>query len=215
MLVVGGYAARYADKAVDRGAASGGRPAGEQRVVPQPTSSGRSTDARQRPRRSFPASTPASTAADIDFMVDTGASVVDPARDPTPPMLGICIRCRATTRATVSTANGRIKAAPAKLDAHRDRRHHRVRRAGAGAAGRGAVDETCSASSFLSELQALRIRQRADGARAISFRRSANLRGPLCAAPALELLTGAPAPSSEDSDVSQAEIRADAQYLRL
>ena len=56
-------------------------------------------------------------------MVDTGASVVvlrasaaaDAGIRPMP----------ADYTATVSTANGTIKAAPARLDAHRDRRHHR------------------------------------------------------------------------------------------
>ena len=50
----------------------------------------------------------------IDFMVDTGASLVICAK-PTPPRLGIH-PCRATTPRSSPTANGTIKAAPAKLD---------------------------------------------------------------------------------------------------
>ena len=80
----------------------------------------------------------------IDFMVDTGASLVI-LRETDAANVGMHPMPRDYT-AIVSTANGKIKAAPAKLDARRDRRHHRLRRAGAGAAGRGAGDRICSAS---------------------------------------------------------------------
>ena len=112
MLVVGGYAARYADQTLVH-------PAGQAVAVQttyeprQPTSSGRSlildagrdghfkVDARIKGRH-------------IDFIVDTGASQVimresDAAQIGVRPM-------RSDYTATVSTANGKIKAAPAKIE---------------------------------------------------------------------------------------------------
>lgn len=112
VLVAGGFAARYADKTVVH-------PAAQVAAVQtnddprQPTSSGRSmtldagrdghfqVDARIEGRH-------------LDFIVDTGASLVimresDAARVGIRPM-------RSDYTATVSTANGKIKAAPAKLE---------------------------------------------------------------------------------------------------
>ncbi len=113
VLVVGGYAARFADHAVEVKAST---PAAAVRLADlprQPTTSGRSlildsdrqghfkVEARIDGRR-------------IDFMVDTGASLVI-MRESGAAEIGIRPRPSDYT-ATVSTANGKIKAAPAKLD---------------------------------------------------------------------------------------------------
>jgi len=113
VLVVGGYAARFADKAVDTNSATRAAAAQTDYQPRQPVSSGRSltidadrqghfkVDARIEGRH-------------LDFMVDTGASLViiresDASRIGVRPM-------RSDYTATVSTANGKIKAAPVKLD---------------------------------------------------------------------------------------------------
>ena len=112
VLILGGYAVRYIDRTVSGNAAP--RAAAVQVDEPrQPVSSGRSltldagrdghfqVDARIDGRH-------------LDFIVDTGASLVilresDAARAGIRPM-------RSDYTATVSTANGKIKAAPAKLE---------------------------------------------------------------------------------------------------
>ncbi len=112
VLIVGGYLARLADKAVDV------KPplhaAALQPDEPrQPVHSGRSLtlDADRQGHFKVEARIEGRY---IDFMVDTGASLVimresDAARAGSRPM-------RSDYTATVSTANGKIKAAPAKLD---------------------------------------------------------------------------------------------------
>jgi aspartyl protease family protein len=112
VLAVGGYLARYADRAMLHPSAqvAAAEPAYEPR---QPTSSGRSlvlesdrqghfkTEARVEGRY-------------LDFLVDTGASLVI-LRESDAARAGIRPMPRDYT-AMVSTANGKIKAAPAKLD---------------------------------------------------------------------------------------------------
>ena len=97
----------------------------------------------------------------IDFMVDTGASVVA-LNEKSAARFGLR-PSRSDYNATVSTANGTIKAARARLamidlgglDRPRRRRH--------GAAGRGAVGKPARPVVPV-EAEALRIRQRQDGA---------------------------------------------------
>jgi len=110
VLVVGGYAARYADRTVVHPAAQAAVQTADQ---PRQQASGRTmtldagrdghfkVDARIEGRH-------------IDFIVDTGASLVimresDAAQIGVRPM-------RSDYTATVSTANGKINAAPTKLD---------------------------------------------------------------------------------------------------
>ena len=112
VLLLGGYAARFADHAVNETPqAATVQPAAQPRD-PEPVSSGHSmmldsdrlghfqVNARVDGRR-------------LDFMVDTGASVVA-LRESDAAYLGIR-PMPVDYRATVSTANGKIKAAPAKL----------------------------------------------------------------------------------------------------
>ena len=112
VLAVGGYLARYADRAMVHPSAQVA--AAELAYEPrQPTSSGRSlvlesdrqghfkTEARVEGRY-------------LDFLVDTGASLVI-LRESDAARAGIRPMPRDYT-AMVSTANGKIKAAPAKLD---------------------------------------------------------------------------------------------------
>ena len=112
VLIVGGYFARYAERAVVQPSAQAGavEPASQPR---QPATSGRSlvldsdrqghfkTEARIDGRY-------------IDFLVDTGASLVI-LRESDAGRAGIRPRPSDYT-ATVSTANGKVKAAPAKLN---------------------------------------------------------------------------------------------------
>ena len=112
VLILGGYAVRYIDRTVSGNAAP--RAAAVQVDEPrQPVSSGRSltldagrdghfqVDARIDGRH-------------LDFIVDTGASLVI-LRESDAARAGIRPMCSDYT-ATVSTANGKIKAAPAKLE---------------------------------------------------------------------------------------------------
>ncbi len=112
-LIVGGYAAGFADKVV--AVAPPPRAAAVQPVVQprQPTTSGRSLtlDADRQGHFKVEARIDGRS---IDFLVDTGASLVimresDAARIGVRPF-------PSDYTATVSTANGKIKAAPAKLD---------------------------------------------------------------------------------------------------
>jgi aspartyl protease family protein len=112
VLLIGGYAARFADQVVVQPHAQAVvvQPAYEPR---EPVSSGRSlildadrqghfkVDARIEGRH-------------LDFMVDTGASLVI-IRESDAAEIGIR-PMRGDYTATVSTANGKIKAAPAKLE---------------------------------------------------------------------------------------------------
>ncbi|HVZ53394.1 MAG TPA: TIGR02281 family clan AA aspartic protease [Pseudolabrys sp.] len=115
LLVFGGYAARYADQTVSANAPAQAAPAPAQAVdEPRPPlHSGRSLTLNADRQGHFSAEGRIDGRS-IDFMIDTGASLValrasDAAR------AGIWPRPDDYT-ATVSTANGKIKAAPAKLD---------------------------------------------------------------------------------------------------
>ena len=112
-LAAGGFLARYADQAVTAQSspqAAAVQPAYEPR---QPTSSGRSLmlDADRQGHFKVEARI---DGRHIDFLVDTGASLVI-MRESDAAQVGIRPLPRDYT-ATVSTANGKIKAAPAKLD---------------------------------------------------------------------------------------------------
>src|SRR5665647_3093897 len=103
VLMIGGYLARFADQTMMQ-------PAYEPR---QPTSSGRSLmlDADRQGHFKVEARI---DGRHIDFMVDTGASLVV-MRESDAAQAGIRPRPSDYT-ATVSTANGKVKAAPAKLE---------------------------------------------------------------------------------------------------
>jgi aspartyl protease family protein len=111
VLGIGGYAARFADQTVmhpvpEAAAARAFEPR-------QPTTSGRSLTVESGRDGHFQVEARIDGRF-IDFMVDTGATMViiresDAARVGIRPM-------RSDYTATVSTANGKIKAAPAKLE---------------------------------------------------------------------------------------------------
>lgn len=113
LLGVGGFAARYADQALDAHPATPARAAEPVNEPRAPVSSGRSlmldadrqghfrTEARIDGRR-------------IDFLVDTGASLVA-LRESDAGKVGIR-PMRSDFTASVSTANGQVKAARAKID---------------------------------------------------------------------------------------------------
>jgi aspartyl protease family protein len=112
VLIVGGYAARFADHAINETPQAAAVQPASQTRDPEPMSSGHSmildsdrrghfrVDARVDGRR-------------LDFMVDTGASLVT-LRESDAAYLGIR-PMPVDYRATVSTANGKVKAAPARL----------------------------------------------------------------------------------------------------
>jgi aspartyl protease family protein len=113
VMLIGGLGARYADRAMNEAPrAAAVRPVAQQRDL-VPYSSGHSlvldsdrqghfrTEARIDGRR-------------LDFMVDTGASLVV-LRESDAGMVGIH-PLPVDFTATVSTANGKLKAAPAKLE---------------------------------------------------------------------------------------------------
>jgi aspartyl protease family protein len=113
VLIVGGYAARYADRAVTAQStpqAAAVEPAEQAR---QPASSGRSLMLDSDRQGHFRVEAKVD-GRPIKFMVDTGASLVT-LRESDAAEAGIRPMPSAYT-ATVSTANGKIKAAPAKLD---------------------------------------------------------------------------------------------------
>jgi len=112
VLLIGGYAARFADKAVDANSTT--QAAAVETAEPrQPTSSGRSLilDADRQGHFKVEARV---EGRHIDFMIDTGASLVI-MRESDAAQAGIRPR-RSDYTATVSTANGKIQAAPTKLD---------------------------------------------------------------------------------------------------
>ena len=114
VLVIGGYAARYADTAVavnqPTAAAAPTRTVNEPRA---PVSSGRSMMLDANPAGHFEVEGRIDGRR-IDFMVDTGASLVA-LRESDAAQVGIR-PMRADYTATVSTANGKIKGAPAKIE---------------------------------------------------------------------------------------------------
>jgi aspartyl protease family protein len=111
VLLVGGYVARFADQAVVHPAAQAAavQPAYEPRP---PTTSGRSLMLDSDRQGHFKVEARID-GRNIDFMVDTGVSLVI-MRESDAAQVGIRPLPRDYS-ATVSTANGKIKAAPAKL----------------------------------------------------------------------------------------------------
>jgi aspartyl protease family protein len=112
-LVAGGYLARYADQAATI-------PASSQAAVVQASEQPRQSSAGQH-KMELASGRDGHFHADarvdgrhIDFMVDTGASLVI-MRETDAAQVGLHPMPRDYT-ATISTANGKIKAAPAKLD---------------------------------------------------------------------------------------------------
>ena len=130
----------------------------------------------------------------VDFIVDTGATLVI-LRESDAGRIGIR-PSRADYTATVSTANGKIKAAPATLD--------RVELGGitvydvqgAGAAGRGAVAQSARHVVPVAA-QALRSGQWPHGAGAVARNRSPYF-GPLCPPSCVRLLIAPPHLDFED-----------------
>lgn len=114
VLLIGGYVARYADKAMtapDPAAqAATGRPVNEPRP---PVSSGRSLMLQANRLGHFEVEARIDGRS-VDFLVDTGASTVA-LRESDAARVGIRPR-RSDYVATVSTANGKVKGAPAKLE---------------------------------------------------------------------------------------------------
>jgi aspartyl protease family protein len=113
VLMVGGYLARFADHAVEINASSHAAAARSDDLPRQPTTSGRSLILDSDRQGHFKVEARID-GRHIDFMVDTGASLVI-MRESDAAQIGIRPVPRDYT-ATVSTANGKIKAAPAKLD---------------------------------------------------------------------------------------------------
>jgi aspartyl protease family protein len=114
MLVIGGYGARYADRAVSEqpARAAAVQPSDTQQSAPE-SYSGRSMTLDADRAGHFKAAARID-GRDIDFMVDTGASLVV-LRESAAAEIGIHPMPVDYT-AVVSTANGKIKAAPTKLD---------------------------------------------------------------------------------------------------
>src|SRR5262245_58371113 len=115
LVVAGGYAARYVDRATeapDAGAqpASVIQPADEPR---EPSTSGRSLMLESDRQGHFQVEARVEGRF-MDFVVDTGASLVV-LRESSAAMAGVRLQPRDYTAVAV-TANGKIKAAPAKID---------------------------------------------------------------------------------------------------
>jgi aspartyl protease family protein len=113
LVAAGGYAARYADRAVDSHAdaqAAVMQPAYEPR---EPSTSGRSLMLESDRQGHFQVEARVEGRF-VDFVVDTGASLVV-LRESSAAMAGIRLQPRDYT-ATAVTANGKIKAAPAKVE---------------------------------------------------------------------------------------------------
>lgn len=113
VLAIGAYAAKFADKAVEANSVSPPAAARAAYEPRQPVNSGRSLTLSSGQGGHFETEVRID-GRHIDFIVDTGASLVimresDAARIGIRPM-------RNDYTATVSTANGKIKAAPAKIE---------------------------------------------------------------------------------------------------
>jgi len=114
ILVAGGYAARFADRTVDaQPQAAAVQPARHAAVQPRAPATSRSLTVAGDRRGHFKVEARIG-GRHIDFMVDTGASLVT-LRETDAARVGIRPMPRDYT-ASVSTANGKIKAARAKLD---------------------------------------------------------------------------------------------------
>jgi len=113
VLMIGGYLARFADQAVEANSTTRAAAVQSAYEPRQPTTSGRSLMLESDRHGHFKVEARID-GRHIDFMVDTGASLVI-MRESDAAQIGIRPRPSDYT-ATVSTANGKIKAAPAKLD---------------------------------------------------------------------------------------------------
>ena len=113
VLMIGGYLARFADQAVEANSTTRAAAVQSAYEPRQPTTSGRSLMLESDRLGHFKVEARID-GRHIDFMVDTGASLVI-MRESDAAQIGIRPRPSDYT-ATVSTANGKIKAAPAKLD---------------------------------------------------------------------------------------------------
>jgi len=113
VLMIGGYLARFADQAVEANSTTRAAAVQSTYEPRQPTTSGRSLMLESDRQGHFKVEARID-GRHIDFMVDTGASLVI-MRESDAAQIGIRPRPSDYT-ATVSTANGKIKAAPAKLD---------------------------------------------------------------------------------------------------
>jgi len=113
VLVIGGYIARFADKAVDVNSVSRAAAARTAYEPREPVSSGRSLTLESGRGGHFEVEARID-GRHIDFIVDTGASLVI-MRESDAAQIGIR-PIRSDYTATVSTANGQIKAAPAKIE---------------------------------------------------------------------------------------------------
>ena len=113
VLMIGGYFARFADQAVEANSTTRAAAVQSAYEPRQPTTSGRSLMLESDRQGHFKVEARID-GRHIDFMVDTGASLVI-MRESDAAQIGIRPRPSDYT-ATVSTANGKIKAAPAKLD---------------------------------------------------------------------------------------------------
>ena len=112
VLIVGGFVARFADHAVNETPQAAAVQAAPQTSGPEPTSSGHGMILDSDPRGHFRVDARVDGRR-LDFMVDTGASLVI-LRESDAAYLGIR-PMPVDYKATVATANGKIKAAPAKL----------------------------------------------------------------------------------------------------
>jgi aspartyl protease family protein len=113
VLMIGGYLARFADQAFEANSTTRAATVQSAYEPRQPTTSGRSLMLESDRQGHFKVEARID-GRHIDFMVDTGASLVI-MRESDAAQIGIRPRPSDYT-ATVSTANGKIKAAPAKLD---------------------------------------------------------------------------------------------------
>ena len=113
VLVVGGYVARFADKAVEANASSHAAVVQSAYQPREPVSSGRSLtlDADRHGHFQVDARI---DGRHLDFMVDTGASLVA-MRESDAAKIGIR-PMRSDYNHTVSTANGKIRAASTKIE---------------------------------------------------------------------------------------------------
>src|SRR5262245_20442603 len=113
LVLAGGYAARYADGATERPAVTQAAVLQPSYELREPSTSGRSLLVESDRQGHFQLEARVDGRF-IDFVVDTGASLVV-LRESSAAVAGIRPQPRDYT-ATAVTANGKIKAAPAKID---------------------------------------------------------------------------------------------------
>ena len=113
LVLAGGYAARYADRATENPAVPQAAVLQQSYEPREPISSGRSLMVESDRQGHFQVEARVEGRF-IDFVVDTGASLVV-LRESSAALAGIRLQPRDYT-ATAVTANGKIKAAPAKIE---------------------------------------------------------------------------------------------------